>query len=184
MLLGKRRVSAHRVQVIGERLHCVFVDNGLLRLEEGDRVMKTFAEQLHLPVTKIDARASMMARLKGVTDPEAKRKAIGAEFIDCFKRFRCACLRPPLVLSATWPTSMCHVCDGACAAPPGECADKSLRGAAAEATAGASDSGGLGHPPAPGQHGSNRSSNKNTYPDGMFPRRCSHEAASLGVGRT
>lgn len=77
-------------QVIGERLHCVFVDNGLLRLDEGARVMKTFAEQLHLPVTKVDARASMMARLKGVTDPEAKRKAIGAEFIDCFKRFRCA----------------------------------------------------------------------------------------------
>eukprot|EP00892_Ulva_mutabilis_P010497 jgi/Ulvmu1/781/UM010_0155.1 len=75
-------------QVIAERLHCVFVDNGLLRLDEGERVMKTFAEQLHLPVTKVDARASMMARLKGVTDPEAKRKAIGAEFIDCFKRFR------------------------------------------------------------------------------------------------
>ena len=77
------------MQVIGERLHCVFVDNGLLRLDEGARVMATFAEQLHLPVTKVDARASMMARLKGVTDPEAKRKAIGAEFIDCFKRFRC-----------------------------------------------------------------------------------------------
>lgn len=47
-------------------------------------------ERLHLPVTKIDATAEMMAKLKGVSDPEAKRKAIGGEFIECFKRFRCA----------------------------------------------------------------------------------------------
>jgi GMP synthase (glutamine-hydrolysing) len=75
--------------VIGDRLHCVFVDNGLLRLDEGDKVMKTFNEQLKLPVTRIDASQEMMDRLRGVTDPEAKRKAIGAEFIECFKRFRC-----------------------------------------------------------------------------------------------
>ena len=77
------------VQVIGERLHCVFVDNGLLRLDEGENVMTTFNEQLKLPVTKIDATREMMDRLRDVTDPEAKRKAIGAEFIECFKRFRC-----------------------------------------------------------------------------------------------
>ena len=72
---------------VGDRLHCVFVDNGLLRLDEADRVMATFASHLHLPVTKVDAAARMMARLAGVTDPEAKRKAIGAEFIDCFEDF-------------------------------------------------------------------------------------------------
>ena len=74
-------------KVIGERLHCVFVDNGLLRLNEADRVMDTFQKHLHLPVTKIDTSARMMSRLKGVSDPEKKRKAIGAEFIDCFAEF-------------------------------------------------------------------------------------------------
>ena len=77
-------------RVIGDRLHCVFVDNGLLRFDEGARVMALFREQLHLPVTMVDARAEMMAKLRGVTDPEAKRKAIGGEFIECFMRFRCA----------------------------------------------------------------------------------------------
>ncbi len=74
-------------KVVGDRLHCVFVDNGLLRLDEADRVMATFSEHLHLPVTKVDASERMMERLKGVTDPEAKRKAIGAEFIACFDAF-------------------------------------------------------------------------------------------------
>ena len=74
-------------KVIGDRLHCVFVDNGLLRLDEADRVMATFKEHLHLPVTKVDASARMMQRLAGVSDPEAKRKAIGAEFIACFDEF-------------------------------------------------------------------------------------------------
>lgn len=77
-------------KVLGDRLHCVFVDNGLLRYKEGERVMATFKEKLHLPVTKIDATKEMMDKLRGVTDPEKKRKAIGAEFIECFKRFRCA----------------------------------------------------------------------------------------------
>ena len=76
--------------VIGDRLHCVFVDNGLLRYKEGERVTATFKEHLHLPVTKVDAKAEMMSKLEGVTDPEAKRKAIGREFIECFMRFRCA----------------------------------------------------------------------------------------------
>ena len=76
--------------VIGSRLHCVFVDNGLLRYKEGERVMRTFREKLHLPVTMLDAKAEMMAKLRGVTDPELKRKAIGKEFIECFMRFRCA----------------------------------------------------------------------------------------------
>jgi GMP synthase (glutamine-hydrolysing) len=74
-------------KVIGDRLHCVFVDNGLLRLNEADRVMETFEKHLHLPVTKIDTTERMMSRLKGVSDPEKKRKAIGSEFIDCFAEF-------------------------------------------------------------------------------------------------
>jgi GMP synthase (glutamine-hydrolysing) len=76
-------------KLIGDRLHCVFVDNGLLRYKEGERVMATFKEKLHLPVTMIDAKEEMMGKLRGVTDPEAKRKAIGHEFIECFMRFRC-----------------------------------------------------------------------------------------------
>ena len=74
-------------KVIGDRLHCVFVDNGLLRLNEADRVMETFEKHLHLPVTKIDTTERMMSRLEGVSDPELKRKAIGSEFIDCFAEF-------------------------------------------------------------------------------------------------
>ncbi|KAI3426251.1 hypothetical protein D9Q98_008626 [Chlorella vulgaris] len=74
-------------RVLGDRLHCVFVDNGLLRYKEAERVMDTFNEHLHLPVTKIDDADRMLARLKGLTDPEAKRKAIGAEFIDVFSDF-------------------------------------------------------------------------------------------------
>jgi len=74
-------------RVLGDRLHCVFVDNGLLRYDEGKRVMDTFNEHLHLPVTKVDDAERMIKRLTGVSDPEAKRKAIGAEFIDVFGEF-------------------------------------------------------------------------------------------------
>ncbi|BDA43210.1 GMP synthase [glutamine-hydrolyzing] [Coccomyxa sp. Obi] len=74
-------------QVIGDRLHCVFVDNGLLRYKEAERVMDTFKNHLHLPVTMIDHSEVMLNRLKGLKDPEAKRKAIGAEFINVFQSF-------------------------------------------------------------------------------------------------
>lgn len=69
---------------IGNRLHCVFVDTGLLRFEEGDRVMKMFTEQLHLPVTRVNAEERFLGKLAGVEDPERKRKIIGAEFIAVF----------------------------------------------------------------------------------------------------
>ncbi len=114
-------------KVVGDRLHCVFVDNGLLRYkvrrrkgarhistligtaalvgsvqssrsarragvcacaQEQERVMDTFNNHLHLPVTCIDHSAAMLERLAGLTEPEAKRKAIGAEFIEVFKTFR------------------------------------------------------------------------------------------------
>ena len=74
-------------KAIGDRLHCVFVDNGLLRYKEGDRVMGMFKEHLHLPVTTIDASDIFLGNLEGVTDPETKRKIIGANFITVFENF-------------------------------------------------------------------------------------------------
>ena len=74
-------------KAIGDRLHCVFVDNGLLRYKEQERVMATFNEHLHLPVTCVDASERMLTRLKGMDDPEGKRKAIGELFIRIFEDF-------------------------------------------------------------------------------------------------
>lgn len=74
-------------KAIGDRLHCVFVDNGLLRYKEQERVMATFERDLHLPVTCIDASERFLTKLKGVKDPEAKRKIIGSEFIYIFDDF-------------------------------------------------------------------------------------------------
>ena len=71
-------------RAIGDRLHCVFVDNGLLRFEEQARVMTMFKEKLHLPVTCIDAEERFLTKLAGVSDPEKKRKIIGGEFIAIF----------------------------------------------------------------------------------------------------
>lgn len=71
-------------QAIGDRLHCVFVDTGMMRFEEGDRVMKMFTDQLHLPVTRVNAEERFLSKLAGVSDPEKKRKIIGAEFIAIF----------------------------------------------------------------------------------------------------
>ena len=75
-------------KAIGDKLHCCFVDNGLLRYKEGERVMKMFKDHLHLPVTKIDDSARLLAKLKGVADPEKKRKTIGAQFIEVFKEYK------------------------------------------------------------------------------------------------
>lgn len=74
-------------KAIGDRLHCVFVDNGLLRYKERERVMSTFQSDLHLPVTCIDASEQFLSKLKGVKDPEMKRKIIGREFICIFDDF-------------------------------------------------------------------------------------------------
>jgi GMP synthase (glutamine-hydrolysing) len=71
-------------QALGDRLHCIFVDTGMLRFEEGDRVMKMFTDQLHLPVTRVNAESQFLEKLAGVSDPEQKRKIIGAEFIAVF----------------------------------------------------------------------------------------------------
>ncbi|GAC1412100.1 MAG: glutamine-hydrolyzing GMP synthase [Burkholderiaceae bacterium] len=71
-------------RAIGDQLICVFVDHGLLRHEEGDVVMHMFAENFGLKVIRIDAVDQFMGHLKGVTDPEEKRKIIGREFVEVF----------------------------------------------------------------------------------------------------
>jgi len=72
-------------RAIGGQLTCVFVDHGLLRLDEATQVMKTFGEHLGVKVIHVDAGARFMDKLAGVTDPEEKRKAIGREFVHVFQ---------------------------------------------------------------------------------------------------
>ena len=71
-------------RAVGDKLTCIFVDNGVLRLDEASQIRKRF-ERLHLPLVFVDASALFLDRLDGVVDPEAKRKAIGAAFIDVFE---------------------------------------------------------------------------------------------------
>ena len=73
-------------RAIGDQLSCVFVDHGLLRLNEGDAVMDMFAGKLHAKVIRVDASDLFLGKLAGVSDPEAKRKIIGAEFVTVFKQ--------------------------------------------------------------------------------------------------
>jgi GMP synthase (glutamine-hydrolysing) len=72
-------------RAIGDKLTCVFVDHGLLRLNEGQMVMDMFARNLGVKVIAVDASAQFMGHLKGVSDPEAKRKIIGREFVEVFQ---------------------------------------------------------------------------------------------------
>jgi GMP synthase (glutamine-hydrolysing) len=72
-------------RAIGDQLTCVFVDHGLLRLNEGDLVMEMFAGRLHVNVIRVNAADQFMGHLAGVSDPEAKRKIIGREFVEVFK---------------------------------------------------------------------------------------------------
>jgi len=72
-------------RAIGNRLTCVFVDHGLLRLNEAQQVMQMLSENLGVRVVCVDASAQFMAQLAGVADPEAKRKIIGAAFVDVFQ---------------------------------------------------------------------------------------------------
>lgn len=72
-------------RAIGDQLTCVFVDHGLLRLNEGDMVMEMFKGKLHANVIRVDAADQFMNKLAGVSDPEAKRKIIGGEFVEVFK---------------------------------------------------------------------------------------------------
>lgn len=72
-------------RAIGDQLTCVFVDHGLLRLNEGKMVMEMFAGRLHVKVIHVDATEQFMGHLTGVSDPEAKRKIIGREFVEVFQ---------------------------------------------------------------------------------------------------
>ena len=73
-------------RAIGDQLTCVFVDHGLLRLNEAEQVMAMFEGKLHARVIHVDAREQFMGHLADVTDPEAKRKIIGREFVEVFQR--------------------------------------------------------------------------------------------------
>jgi GMP synthase (glutamine-hydrolysing) len=73
-------------RAIGDQLTCVFVDNGLLRLNEAEQVMQTFAKNLGVKVIHVDASAAFLGKLAGVAEPEKKRRIIGGEFVEVFQR--------------------------------------------------------------------------------------------------
>ena len=77
-------VAALLHRAVGDRLTCVFVDNGLLRHGEGDQVMATFARHMGVRVIRVDAERRFLTRLAGISDPEEKRKRIGNTFIEVF----------------------------------------------------------------------------------------------------
>ena len=83
-------------RAIGDQLTCVFVDNGLLRLAEGDQVMATFAENMGVKVIRVNAEDRFLAALSGETDPEQKRRIIGNLFIDIFEE------EAARITDATW----------------------------------------------------------------------------------
>jgi GMP synthase (glutamine-hydrolysing) len=72
-------------KAVGDQLTCVFVDHGLMRKNEGEQVVRTFRDQFQIPLVAVDAEDRFLRKLAGVTDPETKRKAIGAEFIRVFE---------------------------------------------------------------------------------------------------
>lgn len=72
-------------KAIGDQLVCIFVDHGLMRKNEGDEVVRVFKEQFHLNLTRVNAQDRFLSRLKGISDPETKRKIIGEEFIRVFE---------------------------------------------------------------------------------------------------
>ncbi|MGH2912872.1 MAG: glutamine-hydrolyzing GMP synthase, partial [Solirubrobacteraceae bacterium] len=72
-------------RAIGDQLTCVFVDHGLMRKDEGEQVIGAFRDTFKVPLVAVDAETRFLEKLKGVTEPEAKRKAIGAEFIRVFE---------------------------------------------------------------------------------------------------
>ncbi|ARP39097.1 MULTISPECIES: glutamine-hydrolyzing GMP synthase [Vibrio] len=108
---------AHRA--IGDKLTCVFVDNGLLRLNEGEQVMEMFGDQFGLNIIKVDAEDRFLDALEGEAEPEAKRKIIGHVFVDIFdeesKKLKNAkwlaqgTIYPDVIESAASKTGKAHV---------------------------------------------------------------------------
>ncbi|MEO0368288.1 MAG: glutamine-hydrolyzing GMP synthase [Pseudomonadota bacterium] len=78
-------VAALLHKAIGDQLTCIFVDNGLLRLDEGAQVMQTFADNMGVKVIRVDAESRFLTALAGVDEPESKRKIIGKVFVDIFE---------------------------------------------------------------------------------------------------
>src|SRR5512142_3591499 len=72
-------------EAIGDQLTCVFVDHGLMRQGEAEQVVSLFRNSYNIPLVHVDASADFLGGLEGATDPEAKRKFIGAEFINVFE---------------------------------------------------------------------------------------------------
>ncbi|MGY0217218.1 glutamine-hydrolyzing GMP synthase [Endozoicomonadaceae bacterium StTr2] len=112
-------VAALLHKAIGDQLTCVFVDNGLLRLNEGDQVMAMFAENMGVKVVRVDAEERFLTKLKDVADPEQKRKIIGNTFIDIFdeessrlsevKFLAQGTIYPDVIESAASKTGKAHV---------------------------------------------------------------------------
>ncbi|UTA49189.1 glutamine-hydrolyzing GMP synthase [Simiduia sp. 21SJ11W-1] len=112
-------VAALLHKAIGDQLTCVFVDNGLLRKNEGDQVMDMFAKNMGVKVIRVDAEEQFLSRLKGVNDPEQKRKIIGNTFIDVFdaeatklkgvKWLAQGTIYPDVIESAASKTGKAHV---------------------------------------------------------------------------
>ncbi|MCO7227449.1 glutamine-hydrolyzing GMP synthase [Pleionea sp. CnH1-48] len=110
-------VLLHRA--IGDKLTCVFVDNGLLRLNEADQVMAMFAKNMGIKVIKVDAEDRFLGELKGVADPEDKRKVIGRVFVEVFQEEADKCenakwlaqgtIYPDVIESAGAKTGKAHV---------------------------------------------------------------------------
>src|SRR5690606_22127229 len=72
-------------KAIGDQLTCMFIDYGLLRKDDADSVMETFSGKFDMNVIEIDSRGRFLSKLRGVEDPEQKRKIIGNEFVYCFQ---------------------------------------------------------------------------------------------------
>ena len=112
-------VAAMLHKAIGDQLTCVFVDNGLLRLNEGDQVMKMFADNMGVKVIRADKSDLFLSRLEGVSDPEKKRKIIGNAFIEVFdeesakidnvKWLAQGTIYPDVIESAASKTGKAHV---------------------------------------------------------------------------
>ncbi|WP_273382697.1 glutamine-hydrolyzing GMP synthase [Actinobacillus porcinus] len=106
-------------RAIGKNLHCVFVDNGLLRLNEGDQVMEMFGDKFGLNIIRVNAEDRFLDALKGIDEPEAKRKTIGKVFVDVFddeskkltsvKWLAQGTIYPDVIESAASKTGKAHV---------------------------------------------------------------------------
>lgn len=106
-------------RAIGSKLHCVFVDNGLLRLNEAEQVMEMFGDKFGLNIIHVNAEERFLTELKGITDPELKRKAIGKVFVDVFddeskkltnvKWLAQGTIYPDVIESAASKTGKAHV---------------------------------------------------------------------------